>query len=112
LCEGLRPSWVLSEFEVCHQCRPRVGIGHCSQACVHRWWSRDAGATLAYARRHTQGTRVAPVDWLGKHRNTGLTNRLRRPGMAHGALAGDALRYPLNQVAEHGANILVPRLHA
>jgi hypothetical protein len=32
--------------------------------------------------------------------------------MAHGALAGDALRYPLNQVAEHGANILVPRLHA
>jgi hypothetical protein len=76
LGKAKRPPRLLSEFKICHQLGPRVGIRDSGQTRIQRWGRHDAGATLAHPRRHNQRASLAPVGRLGKCTDTAFADGL------------------------------------
>ena len=107
-CKTGGPARTLVELEVRDQIRPRIGILQGGQTGIQWRCLQDAGAALVHAGRNRQGTGGATRHRLGKRAYAGLADAVGGPGMAHRALAGQAARYPLEQLTKHRANILGP----
>lgn len=78
---------MLSEFEFCHQIRPRIRIRYGGQATVERRWRMNAGATEANTGGDRQSAGLAARDGLSKQSDAVFAHGFGGPGVAYRTLA-------------------------